>query len=144
MNFNNKTVLITGGSRGIGKATALAFAKAGATVGINYKSNTAKAQETLQALAGSGHQLFKYDIADKQAQQDLIADFVDTYGRIDVLINNAGISIPHDIEAVDFDTWATAWEQTLNTNLFAAANLSYLAAQADDANRRRPYCERLF
>ncbi|MCA0133230.1 SDR family NAD(P)-dependent oxidoreductase [Winogradskyella alexanderae] len=130
MNFNNKTVLITGGSRGIGKATALAFAKAGAKVGINYKTNMTKAEETLQSLDGSGHQLFQYDIANKDQQQELIKDFLKTYGHIDILVNNAGISIPHDIDEVGFEEWTIAWEQTMNTNVFAAANLSFLAAKA--------------
>ncbi|WP_370391112.1 SDR family NAD(P)-dependent oxidoreductase [uncultured Winogradskyella sp.] len=130
MTFNDKTVLITGGSRGIGKATALAFAKAGAKVGINYRTNTDKAQETLNALEGKGHQLFQYDIANKKAQQELIEDFLKIYGHIDILVNNAGISIPHDIDEVEFEEWSDAWEQTITTNLFAAANLSYLAAKA--------------
>jgi NAD(P)-dependent dehydrogenase (short-subunit alcohol dehydrogenase family) len=129
MTFTNKTVLITGGSRGIGKATALAFAKAGATVAINYKSNKPSAEDTLNQLEGSGHQLFPYDIADKTEQQALIQAVVKAYGQLDILVNNAGISIPHDIDDVDFETWASTWEQTLNTNLFAAANLSYLAAK---------------
>lgn len=129
MDFKNKTVLITGGSRGIGKATALAFAKAGAKVGLNYKSNTAKAQETVKELNGSGHHLFPCNIDSKPDQQKLINDFISHYGHIDILVNNAGISIPHDIDEVDFNDWWNAWEQTINTNLFAAANLSYLAAK---------------
>ena len=130
MNFSGKQVLITGGSRGIGKATALAFAKAGAKVGLNYKSDTASAEATLQLLQGDGHQLFKYDIANRNDQQTLIQDFIAAYGRLDILVNNAGISIPHDIETVDFEAWSSAWEQTINTNLFAPANLSYLAAKS--------------
>lgn len=129
MNFKGKNVLITGGSRGIGKATALAFAKAGAQVGLNYKRDTASAEATLQLLQGHGHQLFKYDIAHKEEQQALIQTYMSAYKRLDILVNNAGISIPHDIDAVDFEAWSAAWEQTINTNLFAPANLSYLAAK---------------
>jgi NAD(P)-dependent dehydrogenase (short-subunit alcohol dehydrogenase family) len=129
MKFTNKKVLITGGSRGIGKATALAFAKAGAQVGINYKNHTETAKETLALLDGSRHQLFQQDISDKAGQQALIKAFVQHYGRIDILVNNAGISVPHDFDEVDFDTWSSAWEATLETNLLAPANLCYLAAK---------------
>ena len=63
MDFKGKNVLITGASRGIGKATALAFAKKGAKVGLNYRSNDEVAKQTLAELPGEGHQLFKRDIS---------------------------------------------------------------------------------
>ncbi|WP_179345861.1 SDR family NAD(P)-dependent oxidoreductase [Winogradskyella ursingii] len=129
MDFKDKKILITGGSRGIGKATATAFAKRGGVVGINYRSQTNEALKTLKELEGTGHKLFQYDIADKAASQDLIADFIDTYGTIDILINNAGISISHDFDNINFEEWASAWKDTLQTNLFAAANLSFLASK---------------
>lgn len=130
MNFKNKNVLITGASRGIGKATALAFAKKGTKVGINFRSNAEEAQKTLSELPGKGHQLFQADISDKANCQTLINDFVQAYGQLDVLVNNAGISIFHEIDKVDFDHWTSAWENTFKTNLFAAANTTYCAAQA--------------
>lgn len=129
MNFKNKKVLITGASRGIGKATALAFAKKGATVGINFRSNVEEAQKTLNELPGSGHQLFQADVSEKENCQPLIDAFVKTYGQLDVLVNNAGISIFHELDKVDFDHWTNAWENTFKTNLFAAANMTYCAAQ---------------
>ncbi len=130
MDFNNKTVLITGASRGIGKATAQAFAQNGAQVGLNFRSNLEEAQKTLSTLAGSGHQLFQRDISKKEETKALIDDFVSAFGQIDILVNNAGISIFHEIDKVDFDHWTHAWEETFKTNLFAAANVSYWAAQA--------------
>lgn len=130
MEFKNKSILITGGSRGIGKATAIAFAEKGAKIGINYRTHTEKAQQTLNQLNGNGHQLFQYDISDKENQQVLMDDFIKSYGRIDILINNAGISVEHDIDRVDFEEWSSAFENTFQTNLFAAANLSFLAAKA--------------
>ena len=129
INFENKTVLITGASRGIGKATALAFADEGAIVGINFKNNQEEAQKTLKILKGKKHQLFQYDISDKINQKQLIEDFLKTYGKIDILVNNAGISIEHDFENTHFDDWVSAWENTFQTNCFAAANLSFLAAK---------------
>jgi NAD(P)-dependent dehydrogenase (short-subunit alcohol dehydrogenase family) len=127
--FENKTVLITGGSRGIGKATAIAFANQGAIVGINYKSNTAAAEKTVRELEGEGHCCFKYDISIKTEAKALVEDVIKTFGKIDILINNAGISIPHTIEEVSFEEWSNAFENTFQTNFFAVANLSYLAAK---------------
>ncbi|WP_422861901.1 SDR family NAD(P)-dependent oxidoreductase [Flagellimonas sp. W118] len=130
MDFNNKQVLITGASRGIGKATAIAFAQKGAKVGINFRSNLEEAQKTLAELPGEGHQLFQKDIAQKENCQTLVDAFVSTYGSLDILVNNAGISIFHDIDEVDFEHWTDAWENTFKTNLFAPANMCYCAAQA--------------
>lgn len=130
MDFISKKVLITGASRGIGKATALAFAEKGATIGINFRSNIEEAQKTLKELPGSGHQLFQGDISEKENCKKLIDDFMKVYGQLDVLVNNAGISIFHEIDQVDFEHWSNAWEGTFKTNLFAAANMTYCAAQA--------------
>lgn len=129
INFNNKTVLITGGSRGIGKATAIAFAEQGANVAINFRSNQKAAQETLRELKGQGHALFQYDISDKESQIKLIDEVLGKFGQLDILVNNAGISIEHAIEDVDLEDWSSAFEKTFQTNLFAAANLSFLAAK---------------
>ena len=129
MDFKKKNVLVTGGSRGIGKAVATVFAKKGAKVGINFKSNSNEANRTLKELSGDGHCLLQYDISNKVAQNNLIEDFVSQFGRIDILINNAGISIDHDIEDVNFEEWDSAWTRIFQTNIFAAANLSFLAAK---------------
>ena len=129
MNFKNKTVLITGASRGIGKATAIAFSEKGASVGINFKSNQEEAQKTLKALKGENHHLFQYDVSDKTHQKQLIDDFIKTYGKIDILVNNAGISIDHDFDETDFEDWNSAFQKTFETNLFAPANLSFLVAK---------------
>lgn len=129
MNFKDKKILVTGASRGIGRATAIAFAKQGASVGVNFKSNSAEAHLTLNTMRGDSHQLFKRDISITTEAQGLIHDFIEHYGKIDVLVNNAGIAIAHDIDLIDFEHWTKAWERTLQTNLFAAANLSFLAAQ---------------
>jgi len=127
--FKNKVVLVSGGSRGIGKATVIAFAKEGAKVAINYRSDTASAEDTLSLLEGKGHALFQYDISTKENQQKLVSEVVEHYGQLDVLVNNAGISVEHELDKVDFEHWTKAFENTFQTNLFAAANLSFLAAQ---------------
>ncbi|UII77401.1 SDR family oxidoreductase [Flagellimonas sp. HMM57] len=130
MNFSGKHILITGASRGIGKSTAIAFAEKGAKVGINYRTNTKNAKQTLEELPGTGHQLFQQDISEKGGPEKLINDFVSHYGKLDILVNNAGISIFHTIDEVDFDHWTSAWENTFKTNLFAVSNLCYWGAKA--------------
>ncbi|WP_420401662.1 SDR family NAD(P)-dependent oxidoreductase [Flagellimonas sp.] len=130
MDFTGKNILITGASRGIGKATAIAFAEKGARVGLNFRSNTEEAERTLSQLSGSGHQLFQQDVSEKKGPENLINKFIEHYGQLDILVNNAGISIFHDIEEVDFDHWANAWESIFNTNLFAVSNLCYWGAKA--------------
>lgn len=129
MNFKDKNILITGGSRGIGKATALAFATKGGNVGVNYKSNDDAAKATLEKLDPGNHKLFKCDISQKESTERLINEFIDHYRRIDILVNNAGISIFHAIED-DFEHWNQAWQTVVNVNLITAANLSYWAARA--------------
>lgn len=129
MNYKGKKVLITGGSRGIGKATAIAFAAKGADVGINYKSNKEAAEATLAELAPGDHKLFPCDISQKDSPEQLIADFTNYYGKIDILVNNAGIAVFHTIED-DFEHWNSAWNQIINMNLITAANLTYWAAQS--------------
>jgi NAD(P)-dependent dehydrogenase (short-subunit alcohol dehydrogenase family) len=128
MRFDEKKILITGASRGIGRATAIAFAIAGATVGINYRSNENAANKTLSLLKNNDHKLFRADVSDPNEAKDLINDFVAEYGRIDILINNAGIVIKHDIDTVDYDEWQRCWNDIIRTNLTAVANLCYCAA----------------
>lgn len=129
MRFDGKHVLISGASRGIGKATAMAFAARGAKVGINFRSNTEEAEKTLSELSGEGHQLFQNDISQESETEKLIDAFVSHYGSLDILVNNAGISIFHEIDKVDFDHWTHAWQATFQTNLFAVANLCYWASK---------------
>lgn len=128
MDFKNKHILITGGSRGIGRATAVAFADKGATIGINYHAGDEAAKDTLNMLKGKHHKAFKYDVGDKEEAKALVADFIQTYGKIDVLVNNAGVSAFHAVRD-DFEVWDQAWEKIMNVNLRAAANLTYWASR---------------
>ena len=129
MDFKNKNILITGGSKGIGKATALEFAKRGARVGINYRSDDKAAKATLRELGASQHKLFKGDISKEEEAQQLIEDFVADFGSIDILINNAGIANLHNIESISYSEWKISWKEILDTNLTAIANLCFCAAQ---------------
>ncbi|MEX0996871.1 MAG: SDR family oxidoreductase [Flavobacteriaceae bacterium] len=129
MEFKNKNVLITGASKGIGKATALEFAKRGAKVGINYKQDDSAAEKTLAELGTAKHRLYKADIADEKEAQKLVDDFVADFGTIDILVNNAGIAELHDIASISYPAWQQAWKKIIDTNLMAAANLCFCATQ---------------
>jgi len=129
MNFKGRNVLITGGSRGIGKAAAIAFSRAGAQVGINYISADLSARNTIDEMEGSNHTLFKRDVSDSNEAENLIVDFVEKYGRIDILVNNAGVAANHPIDEVNYETWRETWKQIIDTNLIAVANLCYITAK---------------
>lgn len=129
MNFTNKVVLVTGGSRGIGRCVALQFAERGARVAINYRSNQEAAEATLAELAGSGHMIVQADCADPTAVQGMVETAVSTMGRLDILVNNAGIFEAHPLADVSYEAWQASWHKTLSTNLIGAANAAYCAAQ---------------
>jgi NAD(P)-dependent dehydrogenase (short-subunit alcohol dehydrogenase family) len=129
MRFDNKIVLITGGSRGIGRATAQAFAAKGAIIAINYRANLAAALETLESLEGENHILVKADITDSKEVQAMANEVIRYFGRIDVLVNCAGVFKAHPIDQVDYDTWQKEWKQTLDVNLVGAANMMYCVSQ---------------
>lgn len=129
MNFKDKKVLITGASRGIGKSTAIAFAKKGAQVGINYVKDDIAAKSTLSILDGEDHSLFKKDISLKESPKQLIEEFIKTYGKLDILVNNAGISEFHEIDKVEYNDWVKAWDNIINTNLTSIAHTCYWASK---------------
>jgi len=128
MDFTNKSVLITGGARGIGKAIAMGFAERGARATLSYYSNHAAAQSTLKELPNDNHHAIAGDIADPDFSQKLVEETIEVQGDIDILVNNAGIFDGHKIDEVDFDHWQTAWQRTLAVNLQAPANLMYHTA----------------
>ncbi|MCR9289530.1 MAG: SDR family oxidoreductase [Bacteroidetes bacterium] len=129
MNFLNKTVLITGGSRGIGRATAQAFAERGAKVAINFRSDSQAAKDTINSLPGEGHFAAKADISNPSSVEKLVDAVTNEFGSLDIVINNAGVYIAHPIDNTDFKNWGKAWHDTLSVNLTGAANVCYCAAQ---------------
>lgn len=129
MEFANKTVLITGGARGIGRAIATAFALKGARVAINYHSNHGAAEATLASLAGSGHVAVPGDVADPDAVLRFVDEAAAALGRLDIVVNNAGIGIYHPIATTDYADWQQAWHKTLAANLLGPANVCFCAAR---------------
>ncbi|MCX6247939.1 MAG: SDR family NAD(P)-dependent oxidoreductase [Bacteroidetes bacterium] len=129
MNFKDKVVLITGGSRGIGKATAVAFAKHGASVAITYSIDDKAAQDALSSLTGNSHFMIKADVRFAQESKAAVTLVIEKYGRLDILVNNAGVYIPHPIDESGFDEWEEAWEKTMAVNLFGPAHMTYFTVR---------------
>ena len=129
MDFRKKIVLVTGASRGIGRAVAINFAEAGAIVAVHYHQNREAAEETLAAMAGDLHVLFCGDQGNPDDVRILVEDVLSTYGRIDILVNNAGIYIEHKLETASSDEWLSAWSKTLSVNLMGPANMTYWVAR---------------
>ncbi len=129
MNFAGKRVLITGGSRGIGKSCSLAFAERGAQIAINYRNNLEAAKKTLAQLPGDGHSIIQADVSDPDAVKRLIDETSDGLGGLDIVVNNAGISQRHPIDSVSYEDWQTAFQRILDINLVGPANVMYWAVQ---------------
>ncbi len=129
MDFSGKYVLVTGGSRGIGRAVAEAFAHHGASVAVNYKTNLTAAQKTVEFLSGGPHFVIQADIRKPESVQQLIDTAVQKLGGLDIVVNNAGVFLMHPLEEVDYTDWQNAWFHTIAVNLTAPANVCYCAAR---------------
>jgi 3-oxoacyl-[acyl-carrier protein] reductase len=118
MILENKIALVTGGSRGIGRAICVRLASMGATVGVNYVANPTAAEATLEQIRVCGGKGFpvRFDVADPEAVQQNFKDVIATYGQIDILVNNAGITRDGLIARMSEDDW----DSVLNTNLKGA------------------------
>lgn len=129
LDFSAKSVLISGASRGIGRATAQLFAQQGARVAVHYNLNRAAAKETLSTLQGEGHVVIQGDLSNADQVQELVTETLAQLGAVDVLVNNAGIYEEHPLAAVDYAQWQESWRRVLDTNLVGAANLTFCVAQ---------------
>ena len=124
-----RSILVTGGSRGIGAAIAREFAQAGDRIAIHYVSSLPVADEVCKSLAGEGHITVQADLRNPDAIATMVDHVANVFGKIDVLINNAGVFVDHPIEATTYEQWQDAWAQTIGINLIGAATTSWCALQ---------------
>jgi 3-oxoacyl-[acyl-carrier protein] reductase len=122
-----RAILITGASRGVGRATALAFAERGDRVAIHHRDSAEAAQKLRLELAGEGHVVVQADLAQPSAISSMVTEAAAALGGLDVLVNNAAHSGSHPITDVSYDEWQAAWRETLEVNLMGAANVIYWA-----------------
>jgi len=123
----SRAVLVTGASRGIGRAVAQAFAALGDRVAVHYGSSAAEADRTVASLAGDGHLTVQADMADADQVRRAVDAAVDGLGGLDVLVNNAGIFTSHPPTRTSYEDWQEAWTRTLAVNLLGAAYATFCA-----------------
>lgn len=129
MRFSGKFVLVTGGSRGIGRAIVQQFAQEGARVAFIFRQDADAARSLIQDLKDDQHIAIKVDVTDAKACQKLVDLLIEEFGRIDILVNNAGVFLPHPVDDTAFEPWLDQFKKTININLTGAAQLSFLVAQ---------------
>jgi pteridine reductase len=136
MQCTGKVALVTGSSRRVGRAIALALAEAGCDIAVHYRSSRSEAQQVVEAARGQGRRaiLVAGDLADLATPQRLVAECIAGLGRLDVLVNNASVFEGRTLA----DSDAAFWEQTFRANTFASALLARAVAphmQAAGAGR---------
>lgn len=122
--------LVTGATRGIGRAIAAQLARRGLRLALHYHRQRTAAEALAAELPGTGHIAVGGDLTAPDSAGTVWRDATAALGRIDVLVNNAGIYEAHPPLQSDLATWQRAWQRTLTANLIAPADLCLLAAQA--------------
>ncbi|MEU1277162.1 SDR family oxidoreductase [Streptomyces sp. NPDC005805] len=124
---------MTGASRGIGRAVAVAFAGAGERVAVHYAARREDAEETLRLLPGAGHVLVGGDLGEAAGPERVAAEALAGLGRIDVLVNNAAVAPAeanrHPVDTTSLADWRTAWRRMIEVNLLGAADLTWAVAR---------------
>jgi 3-oxoacyl-[acyl-carrier protein] reductase len=127
LSLENKVALVTGGSRGIGRAIALEFASLGAAVVVNYHTSADAAEEVVSQIKGAGGKAasFKADVSDFKQAEALVKFAVETFGDLNILVNNAGITRDQLIMMMP----EADWDAVISTNLKSAFNCSKAAVK---------------
>ncbi len=139
----SRGVLVTGASRGIGAATAAAFAALGDRVAVHFRGAHDRAAQVLDGLPGTGHVTVQADLADPEAVRAMVDEATRGLGRVDVLVNNAALftedpgdlsgggsrRVDHRLEDTDYERWVAAWRRTVDVNLLGTANVTWCVAR---------------
>jgi NAD(P)-dependent dehydrogenase (short-subunit alcohol dehydrogenase family) len=125
--LSGKCALVTGASRGIGKSVAELLARMGARVAVHYGVDENAADNVLQGLAGEGHLKVAADLGDAVEAARLAELAAEGLGRLDIVVNNAGIYVTHDISSLDPEHWREYWDRTIAVNLSGPAHLLHAA-----------------
>ena len=128
MTLDGSVALVTGGSRGIGRAVARELAGRGATVVVHYATNADAANETLASLPGHDHVALAADVSDPAQVAGLVGATIARFGRVDVLVNSAGVYERQPVLETSYDEWQDVWRRTIDTNLMGPANLMHAVA----------------
>jgi 3-oxoacyl-[acyl-carrier protein] reductase len=123
----SRAVLVTGGSRGIGRAIAHAFAAAGDRVAVHWGRSRDRAEQVLAELPGDGHVLVQADLGDPTAVARMVDEAAAALGGLQVLVNNAGVFTAHPPLTTSYDEWQEAWSRTLAVNLLGPAHATFRA-----------------
>jgi 3-oxoacyl-[acyl-carrier protein] reductase len=123
----SRRVLVTGASRGIGRAVARTFADAGDRVAVHYGRSADLAAEVVASLPGDGHLTVQGDMAVPDDVRRMVDAAAAGLGGLDVLVNNAGVFIAHPALHTSWEDWQDVWTRTLQTNLLGTANATFAA-----------------
>jgi 3-oxoacyl-[acyl-carrier protein] reductase len=125
----DRAILVTGASRGIGRAVARAFAREGDRVAVHHRDSAGLAADVVAGLPGHGHTVVQADLTDPDAVRRMVDRACAALGGLDVLVNTAGVFTAHPITEVSYAQWQAAWQETLGVNLVGAANVTWCAVQ---------------
>ncbi len=128
--MHERVALVTGGSRGIGAAIVRGLVQSGTAVFFTYARDVAAAEGFVRELGSERVASARSDVGDPASHEPLVRTCLARFGRLDVLVNNAGIFAENPFDGDDFGVWRAGWQRTFDVNLFGAVDLAYVAMRA--------------